>query len=98
VDDTVDNVDTMPPLVDRVFSVDAVIRSSVVIEFFIIDVTALVENVMLLLSVNDDGATISMVVVSSGDKCIDELTVLSISRERIVDVTEFIVVAVLIDD
>jgi hypothetical protein len=84
--------------VDRVFSVDAVIRSSVVIEFSIIDVTALVGNVMLLLSVNDDGVTISMVVVSSGDKCTDELTVLSISRERIVDVTEFIIVAVSIDD
>jgi hypothetical protein len=70
----------------------------VVIEFSIIDVSALVENVIVLVSVNDVGVTISMLVVIVGDKCIDELRVLSMLRERIVDVTEFIVVAVSIDD
>ncbi len=69
-----------------------------VIEFSIIDVSALVENVIVLVSVNDVGVTISMLVVIVGDKCIDELRVLSMLRERIVDVTEFIVVAVSIDD
>lgn len=55
-----------------------------VIEFLIIDVSALLKNVMLLVSVNDDAVTLSMVVVSSGDKCTDELRVLSIPRERMV--------------
>jgi hypothetical protein len=45
--------------------------------------------VIVLVSVNDVGVTISMLVVIAGDKCTDEL--------RVVDVTEFIVVAVSID-
>jgi len=53
---------------------------------------------MVLVSVNDEGVTKSTVVVISGDKCVDEICVLSMSRERILDVTEFIVVSVSIDD
>jgi len=64
-----------------------VITSAVVIEFSIVDE-----------SVNDDVVLLSTIVVSSEDECIDELDVVSISRERIVDVTEFVLVSVLIDD
>jgi len=49
-------------------------------------------------SVNDDGATISMLVVSCGDDCIAELRVLSILRERTVDVREFLVVSISTDE
>jgi hypothetical protein len=70
----------------------------VVIEFSIIDVSALVENVMVLVSINNVGVTISMLVVIAGDEYTDELRVLSMLRERVVDVTEFIVVPLSVDD
>ncbi len=69
-----------------------------VIEFSIIDVSALVENVMVLVSINNVGVTISMLVVIAGDEYTDELRVLSMLRERVVDVTEFIVVPLSVDD
>jgi len=70
----------------------------VVIEFSIIDVSALLENVMVLVLVNNDAVTVSMVVVSCGEKCTDELIVLSIPRERMADVAESIVVPLSFDD
>jgi hypothetical protein len=39
-----------------------------------------------------------MLVVSSGDECIDELRVVSMLREGTVDVTELIVVSISIDE
>jgi hypothetical protein len=48
--------------------------------------------------VNNDGGTLFIFVVRFEDKYTDELRVLSISRERAVDVTEFILVPVSIDD
>ncbi len=83
---------------DSVCSIDTVITPSVVIAFSTIDVSALVENVMVLVAANDNGVTISVVVVSSGDKSTDDVRVLSIPSERIVDVKEFIVVSVSIDE
>jgi hypothetical protein len=49
-------------------------------------------------SVNDDGVMISILVVTCGDDCIDELRVVSMLREGTVDVTEFIVVSMSIDE
>jgi len=81
-----------------VYSVDILITSAVVFEVSIINVLVVDENVIVLVSVNDVGVIISMLVVIAGDKCTDELAVLSISRGRIVDVIEFIVVPVSIVD
>ncbi len=71
-----DSVDTMLVL----SSVPTVTVLSSVIEFCFIDVAVLDKNVTVLVSVNDDVVTISMLVVTSGDDCIDEVRVLSISR------------------
>jgi len=49
-------------------------------------------------SVKDDGVRTSLLVVRCGDECIDELRVLSMLREGTVDVTEFIVVSISIDE
>ncbi len=69
-----------------------------VIEFLIIDVSKVGISVIVLVYVNDDGVTISMLFILFEDKCTDKLTVLSISRERIVDVAVFIVEPVSMDD
>jgi hypothetical protein len=53
---------------------------------------------MVLVLVNTDAVTVSMVVVSCGEKCTDELIVLSIPRERMADVAESIVVPLSFDD
>jgi len=94
VEDTVDSVDAM--LV--VSSVPSVIVLSSVIEFCFIDVTVLDKNVAVLVSVSNVGVTILMLVVSFGDDSMDEMRVVSRSRERAVDVTEFIVVSISVDE
>jgi hypothetical protein len=69
-----------------------------VFEFSIIDVSVLEKNVLVLVSVKVDDVKIPIGVVITGDDCIDEPRVLATLREREVDVTEFMVVSVFIDD
>ncbi len=52
----------------------------------------------MVVPVNDDGVTLFNSVASPVDKSIDEVRVLSIPRERAVDVAEGIVVPGSIDD
>jgi len=94
LDELVDSVDTILVL----SSVPSVIVLPSVIEFSFIDVAVLDKNVAVLVSVNNVGVTILMLVVPCGDDCMDEMKVGSTLRERTVDVTEFIVVSISTDE